>query len=816
MKSGRFRLLWMMAAAMSLAAIGSLRGYGEQEPVIPPAISAPPAGVEADYAWYVSQFKDHGKFTPIGPAGDPADVAVSATGQIYSCANLDGYHTGQGLEPLPGVTPNLMPNALAFALYEEGKVIRMGQGEPVRQSLTNGCLPIVLSLWKHGSFLIHQTAFAQPLRGTEIITGRERTLAWAALDIINRAREEKEIMLLAFYSGDISNPCPELYFQDGAVFSGGNAKISVVLPKDLSLGFFPVFFTKVAYDNGDPLELLRRHDGVFNAMVINGKIAGGKTVRVIFNRVFEPQDTVFWEVEAEGPAVTAEELTGKSFERELPIVRQEHARRAGAVSPFETPDRILNHIYTKAMLDGYFLTRRWDKQYIVFDSVIYRCQWDDGCAKWIYALNLMGDHETAGRLLDTIFSRQGQNKPTGTRTFEGCFSDYTNTKGDQARDYKLASWTSGPGWALWTMSQHARLYNDRTWLEKHKQQILDGCQWIIRERSFSKEKPDNPCAGLIYGRYVCDLKEDTDGYFTYSDAICHLGLYSMGQLLTDWGYTEGPDLLQEAQSYRQDILTAVDRLTDKSSDPWYVPWILHRPDFKNRYFYDVCGPINLVTGGLLPPDDERISHVIRWTIDKTHHGSLEHVITGDNSLDNLMGGTCFYTQDLAVTLLELGRVEDFLRILYSLTTAAISHQTLTTTEWGNNTQPHIHSIASLIRIVRTMLIEERPDRLCLLQGVPRRWLEQGQEIKIRQAPTIYGPLSLTTHSNIANNLIEISLTLPDRIGASPVHLKTRLPNGYQIKSVTINGKNHLDFQNEWIILNNMQGDLHIVITVSSL
>ena len=78
------------------------------------------------------------------------------------------------------------------------------------------------------------------------------------------------------------------------------------------------------------------------------------------------------------------------------------------------------------MLDGYFLTKRWNGRYIVFDSVCYRCQWDDSSTKWFYALDLMGDHATAGKLLDTVFWRQGQRKPLGTHTREGCFSDVTN------------------------------------------------------------------------------------------------------------------------------------------------------------------------------------------------------------------------------------------------------------------------------------------------------------------------------------------------------------------------------------------------------
>ncbi|MBN2217046.1 MAG: hypothetical protein JW719_06690 [Pirellulales bacterium] len=803
------RLLLAAVVLMVVFPRNSSHAYGKE--VDPPAIAASPAGSEASYSWYAAQFKDHGKFTPIGPAGDPADVAVSANGQIYSCAHVEGYHTGQGVKPLPGVALDMMPNALVFALFRDGRIVPMGQGNPVRQSLMDDRLPIVISSWQDGPFLMRQTSFAQPLRNSEIVTGRERTLAWVGLDVINRAQQDTEITLLAFLTGAEDNPRLKLRFREGVLFSGDSPIVSAVLPEGFTAEYFDVFPPSADFDAKDPLDLIRRRGGAFNALVIRGKIAGGQTTRVIFNRVFEPQDTVFWKVKAEGPNVAAEELTGKSFESELRAVAQQHARRLENAFPFETPDRILDDICSKAVLDGYFLTRRWDSKYVVFDSVIYRCQWDDSCAKWINALNTMGDHATAGRLLDTILSRQGMNKPTGTRTLEGCFSDYTNTDGGAVSNRKLASWTSGTGWALWTMCQHARMHNDRDWLEKHKRQILDGCEWIIRERNFSKEDKDNPCAGLIYGRYVCDLKGDTDGYFTYSDAISHLGLHETARLLADWGHPEGPRLLREAEAYRRDILAVVDRQTDRSSDPWYVPWILHRPDFRNRYFYDVCGPINLVTGGLISAEDERVDHIIRWTIDKAHRGSLEHVVAGGDCRGNLMGGTCFYSQDLAATLLERERVEDFLRILYSLTTAAISHQTFTTTEWGDNTQPHIHSISSLLNLYRTMLIEERPDRLCLLQGAPRRWFEHGKKIHIRGAPTWHGPLSLKTHSRLADGFLDVELVLPERIAKTPVYLKIRLPNGRQIKRVVVNGQNHDDVQGEWIVLRQLEGKLKITI-----
>ncbi|MBN1911289.1 MAG: hypothetical protein JW818_16205 [Pirellulales bacterium] len=813
MKKACIRLLLAGVALFGVFPKCSPHVYGKKTD--PPAIAAPPAGSEASYSWYAAQFKDHGKFTPIGPAGDPADVAVSANGQLYSCAHVGGYYTGQGVKPLPGVTPDLLPNALAFALFRDGRIVLMGQGNPVRQSLMEDRLPIVVSSWQDGLFLLRQTSFAQPLRDSEIITGRERTLAWVGLDIINRDKKDREVTLLVFLSGGAETPRPKLRFHKGVLYSDDRVIVSASPPEGFTVEYFKVFPPNADFDAKDPLDLIRRHRGVLNALVIRGKMAGGQTARAIFNRVFEPQDTVFWDVKAELPNVAADELTGKSYVSELRAASRRHTRRIENTFPYETPDRILDNICAKALLDGYFLTRRWDSKYVVFDSVIYRCQWDDSSAKWINALNEMGDHGTAGRLLETIFSRQGKNKPTGTRTLEGCFSDYTNTEGGADLSRKLASWTSGTGWALWAMCQHARLYDDRKWLKEHKRQILDGCEWIIRERKFSREDRNNPCAGLIYGRYVCDLKNDTDGYFTYSDAICHLGLHETGRLLADWGHPEGPRLLREAKAYRRDILTAVDRLTDRSSDPWYVPWILHRPKFINRYFYDVCGPINLVTGGLISAEDERASHIIRWTIDKVHHGSLEHVVSGGDCRGNLMGGTCFYSQDLATTLLERERVEDFLQVLYSLTTAAISHQTLTTTEWGNNTQPHIHSISSLLHLYRAMLIQERPDRLCLLQGTPRRWLEHGKMIHIRDAPTWYGPLSLKTHSHLADDSIEVELILPKRIAKIPVHLKIRLPNGHQIERVIVNGRRHDNVQGEWIILRQLEGILKVTIAVST-
>ncbi len=172
-------------------------------------------------------------------------------------------------------------------------------------------------------------------------------------------------------------------------------------------------------------------------------------------------------------------------------------------------------------------------------------------------------------------------------------------------------------------------------------------------------------------------------------------------------------------------------------------------------------------------------------------------------------GSMFYSQDLAIVLLEQGRVEDFLRMFYSILAANVSRQTLTTCEWRSNTQPHIHSISSLIRMFRTMMVQERDGGLYLLQGTPRRWLEDNQQITIKELPTWYGPLSLDCVSHVGSGSVRLRLQVPDRLGEIPIHLKLRLPAGLRLSGVTVDGKPQGRIDGEWIVLSGLKGSVDI-------
>jgi lysophospholipase L1-like esterase len=764
---------------------------------VPPSTQpslAPPPDEEASYEWYLKHYGDMGALTTIGPPADPSQVAVSPTGQIFYGRDIYLAHSGSDYR-IPGTFPAYVKNGLAFALCDESKIVPVGSGDRARQSLVDGYMPMVITSWKYGGVELRETAFCEPMEGKPYRSGTERTLAWAGVELVNSANAPRDVALLAFHNGDDKDPKWDMAYRDGAVLLKGSALFAVQAPAGFTVEFSPVFPADVKIgEGGDALQLLRARKAVYNALVVRGQIPAGGTVRVVFNRVFDFPGTIHVRPKAQ-PPVAAGDLTARTYDRALGSAKATWRSLAQQVSHFKTPDASLDRIVRKAMLDGYFLTKRWDGRRVVFDSIPshYLCQWDDASTKWFYALDLMGDHKTAELLLDTVFERQAQRKPAGTRTHEGCFSDVTNT----TQDGSPASWTSCNGWALWAMTQHARLTSDRKWIEKHKSKILAGCEWIIRERSFSK-KNGSPTYGLIGGKFVCDLPGG-EGYFAYQDAISYLGLHSMARLLSEWGHPEAKKLLAEAEAYRKDIVAAIDRLTDRSSDPWYVPWFLNEPKNINSYMYDIVGPINLAFGGVLPRDDERIGHVIRWIMDRTHGGSPEATATAG----------MFYSQDLAVTLLELDRVEDFLRIFYTLLAADISHETLTTGEWAGNTQPHVHSVSSLVRMFRTMLIQERDGSLDLLQGTPRRWLANGSEIKIDGAPTWYGPLSLHCVSRLDQRRVTVKLVPPERIGKTPVRLRLRLPEGMCIRRVSVNGRPHKGIDGEWIVLRGISGATQI-------
>ena len=100
-----------------------------------------------------------------------------------------------------------------------------------------------------------------------------------------------------------------------------------------------------------------------------------------------------------------------------------------------------------------------------------------------------------------------------------------------------------------------------------------------------------------------------------------------------------------------------------------------------------------------------------------------------------------------------------------------------------------------------MLVFEQGDTLCLLKGVPRRWLEQGNRILVKNQPTSFGTLSFSLSSKLQDKLIEITLEPPERRYPKEITIRFRHPAQKPISSVRINGVKWEHFEGDKIILN---------------
>jgi len=214
------------------------------------------------------------------------------------------------------------------------------------------------------------------------------------------------------------------------------------------------------------------------------------------------------------------------------------------------------------------------------------------------------------------------------------------------------------------MAQHARLANDRPWLLAHKKQILDGANWISREKGlFPSWCPKNPCAGLNPGQ-VCVRHADEWG--PGRRGILHLhrchqfhGTSRDGRCCSrNGGQPEGDDILREAEAYRKDIIAAVDRLTDKVDRSVFHSVgseALRKLD--HAYLNGVCGPINLAYAGRAAAERsaDRSCHPLEYRADapwKVPSGRPGQHVSNK--------------PDLGDYALELGREEEFLRMFYTI------------------------------------------------------------------------------------------------------------------------------------------------------
>jgi hypothetical protein len=154
----------------------------------------------------------------------------------------------------------------------------------------------------------------------------------------------------------------------------------------------------------------------------------------------------------------------------------------------------------------------------------------------------------------------------------------------------------------------------------------------------------------------------------------------------------------------------------------------------------------------------------------------------------------FISYGYAQMLLRLDRVEEYLLFLY-----AHRYHDHTRGSWVAGEVSGINGGTALFCIpaqqtipllVRWMLVLEDSDadRLYFAKGVPREWVASGRPVRIEQAPTRWGRVSMNLAANPANNSVVARVELARPGAPKEIQVKLRVPKQTPLRSVTVNGR----------------------------
>jgi hypothetical protein len=319
-------------------------------------------------------------------------------------------------------------------------------------------------------------------------------------------------------------------------------------------------------------------------------------------------------------------------------------------------------------------------------------------------------------------------------------------------------------------------------------------------------KSRDPSTGLLpREKYCSDI--ETPVVSSIANANCWRGLRDMALVLEDVGESEQSKKLAEiAAKFRKDILAAIEKATDRSVDPEFVPIALgeeqaHDPITGTRLgsYWNLVMP-QLYFSGIYPANSKTVGDILRYVqmrgglcMGMIRCQSVRGVWMNVQNIDDL------YTTRYVQALLERDEADRALVTFYGKLAQGMTRDTFIDGEASGiepldqfgrqmGLPPNSTANAEFLLMLRYMLVQDydtdddgRADTLRLCFATPRRWLEDGKEIVVERAPTQFGDVSIRVRSELNNGRMIADIDLPPRPPKKTL-LRLRLPDGKQIKS----------------------------------
>ena len=509
------------------------------------------------------------------------------------------------------------------------------------------------------------------------------------------------------------------------------------------------------------------------------------------------------------------------------------------------------HILRRSQRDG---TGRWrfnDYPFGILASETYLI---------LRALDLQGMHQEAADGLDQWLSlplhtdvAPGENghhplarpdRPLGHfADGDGCL---THAEGpDGAGGHMDGVHAMGPGAIMLALTEHYRLTGDRDWLRAAAPRMVANADWILRQRRVLSDIL--PGRGPFWSRDLQPAHVVTPDsmcmhmQFYESEAYYWLSVQRTAEVVAEIDPGEGARLAAEAERYREDLMAAIDRsiaLTPVVAvrDGTYRSFIPFAPYVRGfasgawgwrrcqghvgaLYWDTVQSADPLISpAALLSPSDPRVQGHLDVLEDRLllENGKIRDRTPGfDPKADWFSHASWQYQCGLerhANIHLAADDIPCFLRSWLNQYAVDIMPGEYTFREHTTGGPPDkIFEESAFLERFRMMLVMEEGDRLWLARGTPRAWLEQGQRIAVRNAPTYFGPLDYEIVSDVEKSRITATMQLPSRRTPTEVRLRLRHPTAAPMRSVTVNGRPWRDFEpaREFVRLTGVDGAVEL-------
>lgn len=341
--------------------------------------------------------------------------------------------------------------------------------------------------------------------------------------------------------------------------------------------------------------------------------------------------------------------------------------------------------------------------------------------------------------------------------------------------------------------------------------------------------------GLLPKENYCTDIEDPC-YSLTANATCWAALRDMVPVLEALGdKEEAAKVAAFATDFKQKILAAVDENLHRETTPPFIPMGLysteqtHDPIWSTR----IGGYWDLISGYVI---DSRIfagTEKESWLptyyqqhgglfMGLTRSGTPNHTFwTGQHRTNPLYG------MRYIVDCLRRDDVERALVSFYGMLAHGFTRNTFYGAE-GCSIQPldeggrffycppNTSANGQWLAVLRNILLQDldlnedgRPDTLRLAFGTPKRWLANGQTIKVERAPTSFGPVTYFMESHLNDGEVIAAVELPARNKPEKMLLRARVPDGWQVVNAQIGEKTFATDDKGTVDISGMSGKITV-------